>query len=67
MINKNDLKIGLYFTHRYNNRQYQIINLILSEHPNTTDWYEAVYYIDTITKKGFCRSIDHFCKSFKEL
>lgn len=53
------------FTHIEKGHTYKVIDIILSKHPDTGKWYDAVLYIQLESSKQFVRSKESFLNNFK--
>ena len=53
------------FTHIEKGHKYRVKDLLISKHPDTGKWYDAVLYIRLEDSELFVRSKESFINNFK--
>lgn len=61
---KNFVSKNTTFTHKEKGHSYKVEELLISKHPDTGEWYEAVLYIQLESSKKFVRSQESFINNF---
>lgn len=52
------------FTHKEKAHNYKVEEILISKHPDSGEWYEAILYIQLETSRRFVRSIESFIENF---
>ena len=53
------------FTHVEKGHTYIVREILISKHPQTGEWYDAVFYEQLETGKFFVRSVQSFLDNFE--
>lgn len=61
---KNLVSKNTTFTHKEKGHNYKVEELLISKHPDTGEWYEAVLYIQLESSRRFVRSLESFITNF---
>ena len=61
---KNFVSKNTTFTHKEKGHTYKVEDILISKHPDTGEWYEAVLYIQLESSRRFVRSLESFITNF---
>jgi len=63
-MTKEEFRLGKVFTHKEKGHLYKVKELLISKHPDTGLWYDAVLYMNE-DGRSFVRSLESFLDNFE--